>query len=274
MKYEEYIRVQEQTSEWTRLNPTSIALVRDSCYEFSKHVSKHSRVCEVGCGDGYAMDILRARGYQQPVGCDINAAKLEIAVSFGHAVALQDLHYLGFQSNVFDAVYCTHTLEHSHDGYQALREICRVLRPGGTALVIVPDHAQTYGDTFVESVELVPLEQRPSEIFEAKMLERKGFRSSLPRNQFPFTMRLLLTALFEAQLEVQWAARVARNGPELWAIATKPDLGSDYVEPLLDRDWQQKSILRMAASSTASRIAKAFSRLLDILTEKTEKSSN
>lgn len=41
----------------------------------------------------------------------------------------------------FDAVYTSHALEHlnTHDAAQALREFQRILRPGGFALVIVPD---------------------------------------------------------------------------------------------------------------------------------------
>jgi predicted SAM-dependent methyltransferase len=41
----------------------------------------------------------------------------------------------------FDAVYTSHALEHlnTHDAAQALREFHRILKPGGFALVIVPD---------------------------------------------------------------------------------------------------------------------------------------
>ena len=41
----------------------------------------------------------------------------------------------------FDAVYTSHALEHlnAHDAARALREFHRILRPGGVALVIVPD---------------------------------------------------------------------------------------------------------------------------------------
>ena len=41
----------------------------------------------------------------------------------------------------FDAVYCSHALEHlyPHQVGDALREFHRVLRPGGVAVVLVPD---------------------------------------------------------------------------------------------------------------------------------------
>jgi len=244
MKREEYIRIQVESSAWTRRNPGNMALVRDAIREFGKYTPETYRVLEAGCGDGYSIDVLQAEGYQHVVGCDINLTKLKVAASVGHAVAAQDVHSLGFRDQVFDAVYCTHTLEHTYDGYLALREICRVLRPGGFVFIIVPDHFRLYGDTFVEPNEVVPLEQRSVGFFEDILFERKGRRCSTPRNQFPFTMKLLLAALIETGFDLQWAARIARNGPELWAIATKPELGGDRVKPLIERAWLDQSPVR------------------------------
>jgi SAM-dependent methyltransferase len=41
----------------------------------------------------------------------------------------------------FDSVFCSHALEHlpPHEGLKALHEFLRVLRPGGTAICLVPD---------------------------------------------------------------------------------------------------------------------------------------
>ena len=244
MKREEYIRTQTESSAWTRTSPNSIALVRDAVREFHKYAPEAYRVLEAGCGDGYSIDVLKAEGYQHLVGCDINSAKLGVAGSFGHTVVVQDLHNLGFRSQVFDAVYCTHTLEHTYDGYKAVQEICRVLRPGGLVFVIVPDHARYYGDTFIEPHEVISIEERPLGLFEDILFERKGMRSPIPRNQFPFTMKLLLAVLVETGFDLQWAARIARDGPELWAIATKPELGSDSVKPLIRRAWSDQSPVR------------------------------
>lgn len=241
MKREEYIRVQVESSAWTRRNPGNMALVRDAVREFCEYVPQTYRVLEVGCGDGYGLDVAKAKGYQALVGCDINLDKLKIAVSFGHTVVVQDLHHLGFRSQVFDAVHCTHTLEHAHDGYRAVREMHRVLRPGGVLFVIVPDHARLYGDTYIEPNEVIPIEQRPAGLFEQILFQRKGIRSSTPRNQFPFTMKLLLAVLIEAGFDLQWAARIARNGSELWAISTKQHTESNAVKPLIERAWSDKS---------------------------------
>lgn len=49
-----------------------------------------------------------------------------------------DIHKMPFNENTFDAVLCNHVLEHVADDNLALREIKRVLKPGGWAILQVP----------------------------------------------------------------------------------------------------------------------------------------
>ncbi len=49
-----------------------------------------------------------------------------------------DIHHIPFPENCFDRVFCNHVLEHVEDDIKALREIRRVLRPGGWAILQVP----------------------------------------------------------------------------------------------------------------------------------------
>jgi len=49
-----------------------------------------------------------------------------------------DLLTLPFRAGCFDAVLCNHVLEHVDDDRQAMREVHRVLRPGGWAILQVP----------------------------------------------------------------------------------------------------------------------------------------
>ena len=43
-----------------------------------------------------------------------------------------------YESNKFDLILCSHVLEHVEDDKAAIREIARVLNPGGTAILMVP----------------------------------------------------------------------------------------------------------------------------------------
>ena len=49
-----------------------------------------------------------------------------------------DIHHMPFADNTFDAVLCNHVLEHVQDDIQAMREIKRVLKPGGWAILQIP----------------------------------------------------------------------------------------------------------------------------------------
>jgi SAM-dependent methyltransferase len=67
----------------------------------------------------------------------------------GRADVEADLTALPFVDESFDLVVCSHVLEHVSDDRAAMRELNRVLRPGGVALIQTPvnyDQAGTYED--------------------------------------------------------------------------------------------------------------------------------
>lgn len=67
----------------------------------------------------------------------------------GRAAVQADLTSLPFEDGRFDLIICSHVLEHVQDDGAAMREMHRVLRPGGVALIQAPvnyDQAQTYED--------------------------------------------------------------------------------------------------------------------------------
>ncbi|MBN1433375.1 class I SAM-dependent methyltransferase [Candidatus Fermentibacterales bacterium] len=70
-----------------------------------------------------------------------------------------DVTSLGFREACFDAIVCNHVLEHVPDDEAAIRELCRVLAPGGWAVVMAPvdhDRAETLEDPSVRD----PMERR------------------------------------------------------------------------------------------------------------------
>lgn len=107
-----------------------------------------------------------------------------------------DIHKIPFPENHFDVVLCNHVLEHVRDDIQAMKEIHRVLRPGGWAILQVPffspvpektfhddsikdrrerekvfgqaDHVRKYGKDYPDRIAqsgLIPFEEKFSETF-------------------------------------------------------------------------------------------------------------
>jgi SAM-dependent methyltransferase len=67
-----------------------------------------------------------------------------------------DLQALALPDDAFDAVMCSHVLEHVPDDAAAMRELRRVTAPGGWCLVMVPldvTRTETYEDPSVVTPE-------------------------------------------------------------------------------------------------------------------------
>lgn len=65
-----------------------------------------------------------------------------------------DITQLALEDESFDAIICSHVLEHVEDDRSAMRELHRVLRPGGWALVLVPldlNRETTYEDSSIKT---------------------------------------------------------------------------------------------------------------------------
>jgi len=59
-------------------------------------------------------------------------------ISNPSAMVEMDITQIQFPDNAFDAILCSHVLEHVSDDRRALRELYRVLKPEGQAIILVP----------------------------------------------------------------------------------------------------------------------------------------
>jgi SAM-dependent methyltransferase len=103
-----------------------------------------ARVLDVGCGVGRLLLRLQEHGCHV-IGADILrrdllSAQRHLAGNRPPSTVVQaDGGRLPFVDSSFDFVACTETLEHAADAALMLRELARVLRPGGRLVVSVPD---------------------------------------------------------------------------------------------------------------------------------------
>lgn len=49
-----------------------------------------------------------------------------------------DLHHAPFADNTFDVIFCNHVLEHVEDDRKCMRELYRIMKPGGWGIFQVP----------------------------------------------------------------------------------------------------------------------------------------
>jgi len=49
-----------------------------------------------------------------------------------------DIHEMPFEDNKFDVAFCNHVMEHVRDDIHSMRQIYRVLKPGGWAIIQIP----------------------------------------------------------------------------------------------------------------------------------------
>ena len=102
-------------------------------------LSSALRILEVGCGPGLLLGELRNGAPEGlVVGVDRAEGMVRTALSKAECpVAVMDAERLGLRDGLFDAALCAFVLFHLSDPRACLREIRRVLAPGGSAGVIV-----------------------------------------------------------------------------------------------------------------------------------------
>ena len=75
-----------------------------------------------------------ARKFETYPNLDYITADLESPL----AKVKMDIHQIPFEPDTFDVAFCNHVMEHVDDDLTAMSELCRVLKPGGWAIIQVP----------------------------------------------------------------------------------------------------------------------------------------
>jgi ubiquinone/menaquinone biosynthesis C-methylase UbiE len=121
-------------------------------------IPQDGRVLDVGCGyGGLSLLLARARSDLQITGVDVETGALESAVTSAAQDNLVnvtfeagDAHQLVFKDNEFEAVVCQTLLTHVGDAEKVVREMARVLKPGG--VFMAAEYTVTGGRTDYDNV--------------------------------------------------------------------------------------------------------------------------
>ena len=102
------------------------------------------RVLDVGCGKGRFARVFREQEPEAELwGLDISVAMLRFVPEGIHTRA-GSMTELPFDDDFFDGAYATESLEHAVEIEKAVREICRVVKPGGR-IAIIDKNAEHWG---------------------------------------------------------------------------------------------------------------------------------
>jgi SAM-dependent methyltransferase len=102
-----------------------------------------ARLLDAGAGSGRTLDDLAA--YGSVAGVELAERGVEAARARGHAdVQVAPVERIPHEDASFDLVTCLDVIEHTPDDVRSLRELRRVTRSGGAALVTVPAYPRLW----------------------------------------------------------------------------------------------------------------------------------
>lgn len=103
--------------------------------------SSIQNVLDLGCGDGYLSFLIAQKGLRV-TSLDISLQRMK---KFEEAARQYHIHRVisnvcapGFASQNFDLIVCSEVIEHIEDYPVVLKEVFRLLKPGGKFIVTVP----------------------------------------------------------------------------------------------------------------------------------------
>ena len=146
-----------------------LAEVKSYANEAAKHHHDGSDVLEVAPGPGYlAIELSKLGVCNKIIGLDTSKDFIEIArKNAEEADAFETLEFkqgniaeMPFPDNAFDFIICTAAFKNFKEPFKALNEMCRVLKPGCTALIVdmnrsasnqqIKDYVENTGATGVD----------------------------------------------------------------------------------------------------------------------------
>jgi len=125
---------------------------------------------DVGCGNG-AQTILFAQHFDRWIGIDVEEERLEEfraellfreyeAGKRPYDILYYDGERIPLEDNSVDVLTCIEVIEHTRDDRNTIKELFRVLKPGGTAIITVPNKWWVF-ETHGANLPLLPWNRVP-----------------------------------------------------------------------------------------------------------------
>lgn len=96
------------------------------------------KILDAGCGIGIFMEKF-SEFSDHVYGFDVDKRKIDIAKKSFKNVIVAGEGKLPYENNMFDIIWSHEVLEHVNDDKEVLKELVRVLKPGGELIVFTPN---------------------------------------------------------------------------------------------------------------------------------------
>ena len=116
--------------EWGYAYPSQLKKIIQENLKFRKNI----KILDAGCGTGYVAEALIELKFKNIIGIDFSKPMLEIAKEkkIYRRLICQSLNdKIKLRTNQFELVVCTGVLTSGHVGPNAIKEMIRVVKPGG-----------------------------------------------------------------------------------------------------------------------------------------------
>jgi len=210
-------------------------------------VPRNVRVLDIGCGFGESL------GYHQARGCEVFGVETDenirrVVDELGYKVHVGLFDPNVYPENYFDYVTMSQVLEHVTDPVQTLQGIERILKPGGRAILSMPN-ASGWGARFFGKYWINWHSPYHLQFFSQVSM-------SLAVNKSGLVVEKVSTITPSAWLNYQWMH-----------LATYPKEGAPSVFWRSDvkRTWIQKVIIKLLNLFHLTKINHLVTRLFDAL---------
>jgi SAM-dependent methyltransferase len=181
--------------------------------DVTRHFASDGSILDVGCGIAWLAD-----HFENYTGIDSSPEMVESAVARGRTVLLGNVEKgLPFPDSSFDGVVAKDLLEHVDDPVAVVREVARVLKPGGRVFASSPDAQRWVWDDYTHRRPFTRKSYRLLFADEGFEVEDVGYESVMPGTSVlsGWTRRKRRPRILRA---LAWVPFVRRN---VWVLARR-----------------------------------------------------